>query len=208
MLRGRLRVTSGLCDRRLQLTTLFLRGRRGCTTSVMHTVCGRRCAWTESDIGSRSTRACRWVVKMCVRGSQLFGAGQNEQMSTLSGRRDLAKGWLFGADSKAWKRQPLRGFGLGPVESFNRVAGRLVFERTPPFATSSFGAVSLAGRARTPRDFGLKPHGRSIEGSMGGVSTTLNIVTGPSGQVARFGESGKLEASVSACQVSVRTTKR
>lgn len=100
MLRGRLRVTSGLCDRRLQPTTLFLRGRRGCTTSVRHTVCGRRCAWTESDIGSRSTRACRWVVKMCVRGGQLFGVSQNEQTSTPSGRRDLAKGQLFGADSK------------------------------------------------------------------------------------------------------------
>jgi len=43
---------------------------------------------------------------------------------------------------------------------------------------------------------------------MGGVSTTLNTVTGPSGQVAGFGESGKLEASVSACQVSERTAKR
>lgn len=43
---------------------------------------------------------------------------------------------------------------------------------------------------------------------MGGVSTTLNTVTGPSGQVAEFGRSEKLEASVSACQVSERTAKR
>lgn len=43
---------------------------------------------------------------------------------------------------------------------------------------------------------------------MGGVSTTLNMVTGPSGQITAFGRSGKLEASVSACQVSERTAKR
>jgi hypothetical protein len=33
---------------------------------------------------------------------------------------------------RAWKRRSLRSLGSVPVESFNRVAGRLVFERTPP----------------------------------------------------------------------------
>jgi hypothetical protein len=43
---------------------------------------------------------------------------------------------------------------------------------------------------------------------MGGVSTTLNTVISPSGQVAEFSGSEKLEASVSACQVNERTAKR
>jgi hypothetical protein len=77
-------------------------------------------------------------------------------------------------------------------------SGRTVGVRTNPAFRDIVLRGSVVGReSENTSRLRSQPRGRSIEDSMGGVSVTLNTVTGPSGQVAGFGEREKLEASVS-----------